>query len=191
MQREETLELALQLLERNGLANTTLDMLAEEATMSAEELRRFWPDREALLYDALRYHSQQLEVWRRQVFHDEDMTPQQKLMARYEGLTSCVSNQRYPGCLFVAACSFFPDATHPIHQLSNQQKRAAWEFTHGLLLQLEVDNPAMVAEQMELVLEGCLSRLLIKRSQADVDTARRLAEDILRFACCRTAGAFA
>ncbi|WP_228306089.1 hypothetical protein, partial [Klebsiella michiganensis] len=42
--------------------------------------------------------------------------------------------------------------------------------------------PAMVAKQMELIVEGCLSRLLIKRSQTDVDTARRLAEDILRFA---------
>jgi len=47
----------------------------------------------------------------------------------------------------------------------------------------------MVAKQMELVLEGCLSRLLVNRSQADVDTARHLAEDILRFAQCRTGGA--
>jgi hypothetical protein len=42
---------------------------------------------------------------------------------------------------------------------------------------------------MELIVEGCLSRLLIKRSQADVDTAQRLAEDILRFAQCRAGGA--
>lgn len=43
----------------------------------------------------------------------------------------------------------------------------------------------MVAKQMELVLEGCLSRMLVNRSRADVDTAHRLAEDILRFARCR------
>ena len=42
---------------------------------------------------------------------------------------------------------------------------------------------------MELVLEGCLSRMLVNRSQADVDTAHRLAEDILRFARCRQGGA--
>ena len=60
---------------------------------------------------------------------------------------------------------------------------------HELLTQLEVDDPAMVAKQMELIVEGCLSRLLIKRSQADVDTAQRLAEDILRFAQCRAGGA--
>lgn len=91
--------------------------------------------------------------------------------------------------MFIAACTFYPDSTHPIHQLANQQKRAAHDFTHELLTTLEIDDPAMVARQMELVLEGCLSRMLVNRSQADVDTAQRLAEDILRFAQCRQGGA--
>ncbi|MGF7446409.1 TetR family transcriptional regulator, partial [Klebsiella michiganensis] len=103
--------------------------------------------------------------------------------------TTCVSNHRYPGCLFIAACTFYPDPQHPIHQLAEQQKQASLAYTHELLSQLEVDDPAMVAKQMELIVEGCLSRLLIKRSQTDVDTARRLAEDILRFAQCRMGGA--
>jgi hypothetical protein len=84
---------------------------------------------------------------------------------------------------------FLPDPQHPIHQLAEQQKQASLAYTHELLSQLEVDDPAMVAKQMELIIEGCLSRLLIKRSQTDVDTARRLAEDILRFAQCRMGGA--
>ncbi len=75
------------------------------------------------------------------------------------------------------------------HQLADQQKSAAYDFTHELLTTLEVDDPAMVAKQMELVLEGCLSRMLVNRSQADVDTAHRLAEDILLFARCRQGGA--
>jgi hypothetical protein len=117
------------------------------------------------------------------------LTPEQKLLARYGALTQCVSNHRYPGCLFIAACTFYPDPQHPIHQLAEQQKQASLANTHELLTQLEVDDPAMVAKQMELIVEGCLSRLLIKRSQADVDTAQRLAEDILRFAQCRAGGA--
>lgn len=189
MQREEVLEQALHLLEREGLASTTLEMVAAEASRSPDELRHFWPDREALLYDALRYHSQQIEAWRRQLIHDETRSPQQKLLARYDALTECVGNKRYPGCLFIAACSVFPENDHPIHQLAIEQKQAAWNYTHELLTLLEVDDPDMVAKQMELVLEGCLSRLLVHRSQQDVDTARRLAEDILRLAQCRTAGA--
>ncbi|WP_422395461.1 transcriptional regulator [Raoultella planticola] len=189
MQREDVLGEAIQILEIEGIANTTLEMVAERVSYPLADLKRFWPDREALLYDALRYLSHQVDAWRRQLLLNDTLTPEQKLLARYGALTQCVSNHRYPGCLFIAACTFYPDAQHPIHQLAEQQKQASLANTHELLTQLEVDDPAMVAKQMELIVEGCLSRLLIKRSQADVDTAQRLAEDILRFAQCRAGGA--
>lgn len=189
MQREDVLEQALQILEQKGLTDTTLEMVAAATDNAPQALARFWPDSEALLYDALRHHSQQIDAWRHQLINDTTLTTEQKLLARYETLSNCVSNQRYPGCLFIAACSVYPDSDHPIHQLATVQKRAAHDYTHQLLTQLEVDDPAMVADQMELVLEGCLSRLLVHRRQNDVDTAKRLAEDILRLAQCRTAGA--
>ncbi|MFG6656791.1 transcriptional regulator [Scandinavium sp. M-37] len=189
MQREEVLGKALQLLELKGIADTTLEMVADATDTQLDALKRFWPDKEALLYDVLRYLSQQVDIWRRQLMLNEELSSEQKLMARYNALTECVSNHRYPGCLFIAACTFYPDPEHPIHQMAERQKRAAHEFTHDLLTQLEIDDPTMVAKQMELVLEGCLSRLLVKRSQQDVDTAQRLAEDILRFAQCRSGGA--
>ena len=189
VQREDVLGEAIQILEIEGIANTTLEMVAERVSYPLADLKRFWPDREAPLYDALRHLSHQVDAWRRQLLLDDTLTPEQKLLARYGALTQCVSNHRYPGCLFIAACTFYPDAQHPIHQLAEQQKQASLANTHELLTQLEVDDPAMVAKQMELIVEGCLSRLLIKRSQADVDTAQRLAEDILRFAQCRAGGA--
>ncbi|MDN8601512.1 transcriptional regulator [Citrobacter sp. S2-9] len=189
MQREDVLGEALKLLETQGIATTTLEMVAKSVDYPLDELQRFWPDKEAILYDALRHLSHQIETWRRQLILDETLSAEQKLLARYSALSECMSNHRYPGCLFIAACTFYPDPSHPIHQLADQQKRAAHDFTHELLTTLEIDDPAMVARQMELVLEGCLSRMLVNRSQADVDTAHRLAEDILRFAQCRKAGA--
>ncbi len=58
MQREDVLGQALQLLEIQGIASTTLEMVADRIDYPLDELRRFWPDKEALLYDALRYLSQ-------------------------------------------------------------------------------------------------------------------------------------
>jgi hypothetical protein len=112
-------------------------------------------------------------------------------MARYEGLNEQVNKGRFPGCLFIAACSFYPQPDHPIHQLAEKQKRASWQFTHTILTSLGLDNPSMVADQMELILEGCLSKLLVKRNVQDVDVAKRLAEDVLSIALCRKNGALA
>ena len=192
MQREQILEHALNVLEQNGLAATlSLETLAGQTELSLEQLRLFWPDRDALLYDALRYHAQQIDTWRRQIMLDETLSPEQKLMARYEVLSEHVSKGRFPGCLFIAACSFYPQPDQPIHQLAEQQKRASWQFTYEILIAQALDNPGMVADQMELILEGCLSKLLVKRNVQDVATAQRLAEDVYSIALCRKNGALA
>ena len=191
MQREQVLDTALGLLEQQGLATTTLEMLAEKLDVQPSDLKRFWPDREALLYDCLRYHGQQIDTWRRQLLLDEALSPQQKLLARYDVLAEYVQHDRYPGCLFIAACSFFPEVDHPIHQLAEQQKRASYDYTFELLQEMGSDDAQMVAEQMELILEGCLSKLLVKRQLHDVAVARRLAEDVLNVARCREHGALA
>lgn len=189
VQREQVLSSALNLLEQKGLANTTLEMLAEEVSAEVSDLTRFWPDREALLYDCLRYHGQQIDTWRRQLQLDETLSPKQKLLARYQTLSEQVQNQRYPGCLFIAACSFYPNDDHPIHQLAEQQKQASLNYTQELLHEMDADDAGMVAQQIELILEGCLSKLLVKRQLQDVEVAKRLAEDILDVAQCRKNGA--
>ncbi|AXK22131.1 TPA: division control transcriptional repressor DicD [Serratia marcescens] len=189
MQREHVLDTALGLLEQQGLATATLEMLAEKLDVQPGDLKRFWPDREALLYDCLRYHGQQIDTWRRQLLLDENLSPQQKLLARYDVLAEYVQQDRYPGCLFIAACSFFPETDHPIHQLAEQQKLTSLELTRELLRDMDADDADMVAQQMELIQEGCLSKLLIKRQLQDVSVAKRLAEDILQVAQCRRNGA--
>lgn len=191
MQREVVLDQTLHLLELHGLPGMSLEQVAGHVNYPVEIVRRFWPDSEALCYDALRYLSQQVDAWRHQLLNDASKSHEQKLLARYQALTDCVTRQRYPGCLFIAACTFYPDPEHPIHQLADQQKRSAYNFSRQLLSEMNIDDPAMVASQMELVLEGCLSRMLVNRSQRDVDTALRLAEDLLRLAQCRKAGALA
>lgn len=192
MQREQILEHALNVLEQSGLAATTsLQQLAGESGLASDQLERYWPDRDALLYDALRFHGQQIDSWRRQVQLDERLSAAQKLLARYDVLAEHVSKGRFPGCLFIAACSFYPQPDQPVHQLAEQQKRSSWQFTHEILVELALDNPTMVADQMELILEGCLSKLLVKRNVMDVATARGLAEDVLGIALCRKNGALA
>lgn len=192
MQREQILEHALNVLEQSGLAATTsLQQLAGESGLASDQLERYWPDRDALLYDALRFHGQQIDSWRRQVQLDERLSAAQKLLARYDVLAEHVSKGRFPGCLFIAACSFYPQPDQPVHQLAEQQKRSSWQFTHEILVDLALDNPSMVADQMELILEGCLSKLLVKRNVQDVATAQRLAEDVYNIALCRKNGALA
>jgi len=187
--REQVLDQTLNLLEQRGIATLTLDAVSELVDVPLNELTLFWPDAEALLYDCLRHHGDQIDVWRRQLLLDASLSAPQKLLARYKVLNEQVRQHRYPGCLFIAACSFYPDRDSSIHQLAEQQKQASFLYTFSLLQVMGSDDAEMVAHQMELILEGCLSRLLVKRQLHDVEVARRLAEDVLNIARCREHGA--
>jgi AcrR family transcriptional regulator len=189
VQREQVLGQALQLLEQQGLKSLTLQEISQQINIPLAVLTPFWPDYEALLYDCLRHHGEQIAIWRRQIWLDTQLSTRQKMLARYHILAQQVQQQRYPGCLFIAACSCYPDSDHPIHQLAEQQKQASYLCTLTLLQEMEIDDCETVAQQMELVLEGCLSKLLVKRQAKDIDIALRLAEDILQIACCRKHGA--
>jgi len=73
--------------------------------------------------------------------------------------------------------------------LAEQQKQSSLALTRDLLREMEADDADMVAQQMELIQEGCLSKLLVKRQLQDVFMAKRLAEDVLQVAQCRKHGA--
>lgn len=189
MLREQVLDQTLNILEQRGLATLSLDAVAELVDVPLNELTLYWPDAEALLYDCLRHHGEQIEVWRRQLLLDDTLTVPQKLLARYRVLNEQVRQQRYPGCLFIAACSFYPDRQSSIHQLAEQQKQSSYRYSFSLLQEMGADDAEMVAHQLELILEGCLSRLLVKHELRDVEVAHRLAEDVLNIARCREHGA--
>lgn len=44
VQREDVLGEAIQILEIEGIANTTLEMVAERVAYPLNDLKRFWPD---------------------------------------------------------------------------------------------------------------------------------------------------
>ncbi|WP_370560438.1 transcriptional regulator [Edwardsiella tarda] len=185
MQRGMILTQALHRLEQRGLADAKLVNLIDQATLSLEQARRYWPDDEALLYDCLRFHGQQIDAWRRQIALDEQLSNDDKILARYPVLAEHAEQGRFPGCLFIAACIHYPHRDHPIHQLATWQKQASFDFTLQLLRENDIDDATLVAQQIELVQEGCLSRLLLSRQRQDIDIARQLAQDILHIAHCR------
>lgn len=130
MQREDVLGEALKLLEIQGIANTTPEMVAERIDYPLDELQRFWPDKEAILYDALRYLSQKVDIWRRQLMLDETLSTEQKLLARYQALSECVSNNRYPDvCLSLPVPSILIRITLFISWRSNKKRQLLISLT--------------------------------------------------------------
>lgn len=62
--RKDVLAEAIKILETEDTANTSLEIVTERVSYPMSDLKRFWPDRETLLYDVLHYLSQRVDIWR-------------------------------------------------------------------------------------------------------------------------------
>ncbi len=92
--------------------------------ITESELQPFWPDKDALIFDCLRHHGQQIDVWQRQVILDETLTAEQKLLARYDQLAMRLEKIVFPGCLFcLLACVLVLMSIHKSIKLSQRQKK--------------------------------------------------------------------
>lgn len=96
MQREDVLNQALSLLENHGLLMSEAT-LNDNLDIDPERLRIFWPTRNDLLYDCLRYHGNQIDIWQRRILLDESLSCEDKLLARYTALAERVRENRFPG----------------------------------------------------------------------------------------------
>ena len=96
MQLEQVLSSVLQLLEQQGLSCNT-ETLLNKLKLDFNQSRQFWPNDEALLYNCLRYHSKQIESWQQQLQLNDQLSPEEKLLACYNQLVQKVTDNRFPG----------------------------------------------------------------------------------------------
>ncbi len=108
-------------------------MVAERVNRPLDTLQRFWPDKEAILYDAPLF-DESAGRYSATPASDETLLLNKATGTLQRAFGMCQYNC-YPVACSLPLCGRFisPDSTHPIHQPANQQKRAAHDFTHELL----------------------------------------------------------
>lgn len=124
--REDVLAEAIKILEIEGIANTSLEMVAERVSCPTSDLKRFWPDREALLYDALRYLSQQVDAWRRQLLLDDTLSAEQKLLARMPRSPPALVTTATPAVCLSPPAPSIPIPSTPFTSWRNSRSRLRW-----------------------------------------------------------------
>lgn len=137
MQREEVLNQALSLLENHGILMPEITLIQNLNTDPAR-LRIFWPTHNDLVYDCLRYHGNQIDIWQRRVLLDESISGEDKLLARYTALAERVRENRFlAACLSLHAAPFRLLNTRFTNYPANRNKvlfRSRWSCSESWIL---------------------------------------------------------
>ncbi|MFS8201821.1 TetR/AcrR family transcriptional regulator [Streptomyces sp. CWNU-52B] len=183
--RERVLAAAISLFAQRGIAATTMEDVAAEAPVSKRTLYAHFPTKEELvlaqLDHLLKSGMTMLETLRR-----TDIPPRDRLLAMFtvwpwpDGVVR--------GCPFIGAAVEHPDPTSRVHHFAREQKHVMLTLVTGLMDELGIAEPELLAEQFVTLADGVSSRAMVLNDPDYGRHARAAAETLLEHAPRRPAG---
>jgi AcrR family transcriptional regulator len=102
-----------------------------------------------------------------------------QLRAIMDGVQREMEADGFHGCIFVNAAMEFPLPHDPAHEAAARHKHAIEEFVYELAERAGVTDPAALAQELCLVIEGAYVTRSITNDPGKIAIARRLAEQVI------------
>jgi AcrR family transcriptional regulator len=178
--REKLIAAGLDLFYQHGFHALGLDRILEEVGTTKTTFYKYFESKEAL---ALACIERRDESWRKrlpQLLRErggED--PIDQLREVWSVWRDWFDNIHFNGCLFIHACSEFPDPNDPCHQAAWANVDALRDIVRDLALQARLRDPDAFAQEYGLLMQGAIIMEVIDRRNTAADTAGRVGEMLI------------
>ena len=183
--RDDLVETAIELFTARGYRATGIDAILAKAGVAKMTLYNNFESKEALILAALKRGDERT----RQRFAEEIAkaggSARDKLLAVFGRLESWFSEPAFNGCMFQKAAADYPDAQDPIHAMAAEHKRLLRVFLEGLAREAGAPDPAELAAQLQLLIDGAISQAQICGGSEAAVEARRAADILIATAVPR------
>jgi AcrR family transcriptional regulator len=154
--RDELVDAAMKIFYRNGFHNTGLDQIQKESGISKMTLYNHFKSKGELIVAALRRRD---EIFRNQLMKFVEASskdPIDRLMAVFSYHETWFDQDSFRGCMFINASAEFCDCECPARRVSAEHKLSIVRYLEELCLAAGLEDPAELAQQLNLVLEGSI-----------------------------------
>jgi len=182
--RERIIDAANRLFYREGIRAVSVDAVAEKAGITKKTLYYHFKSKDDLVTAYLTARDQPnlalFETW----FDAADGSVEDKVEAIFIALAQSSRHPKWKGCGFLRTAAELANMPgHPAMQVGAAHKKKFEAWLAGRLAQAQVRQPNATARQINLIMDGAFSLMLVHRDPAYIEEAGRAARAI-------TAGAF-
>jgi AcrR family transcriptional regulator len=156
--REHVLDVAQELFYWEGIHATGIDRVAQAAEVGPTTLYRLFANKDELIAAYVQRTSDGYRQALSEATDPTNGTPRERVMALFNTIADQVQPENCRGCPFLMTLAEYPNHDHPAHVTAVETK--AWvrdllrDLTDELAETEGVDDPALLADQLALVLEG-------------------------------------
>jgi AcrR family transcriptional regulator len=177
--REALLATAAELFSRQGYRAVGIDTLLAEAGVAKMTLYKQFGSKEELIAAVLERLAGEISSGLRARLAAAPGGSRQRILAVFDWLADWVRSANFHGCLFIKAASEYPEAGDRPRQVAEAFKAGCRELLEGLCGELGVNDPARLARQLHLLMEGALVIAFLERDPRAATDARDAAEILI------------
>jgi AcrR family transcriptional regulator len=180
---DRILEVARELFCRDGIHATGIDRILAEASASKMTLYSRFGSKEALLREVL---AREGEAQRTAIFEAMDQAgpdPRAQLLAVVTALRTWFASERFYGCAFMNAAAEHTKGSGAdpwLRDLTRTHHAAILARLEPLAEQAGYPDPATMARQVLLVMDGAIAALMVSGDPAVLTIAERNLQAILK-----------
>lgn len=178
--REQLLDTAVALFQRDGFHAVGIDRILAEAGVAKMTLYKHFPSKQALIVAVLERKCGAFLAGMRDQLERRGGPPRERLLAVFDVLAEWFAQPDFHGCLFVKAAGEFPDAADPIHQTAADYKRRFLQLMVEQAQQAGAPSPRLLAQRLFLLVEGATVLAQVLGGAEAARQARDTAALILR-----------
>jgi len=154
--RAYLLETAWRLFYRDGYRTVGIDTLLAEANVAKMTLYNHFSSKDELIVAVIKKRSEEILTGLAAAVKAAGKSPRRRLLSIFDWLEVLFGSRDFSGCAFIRAISEYPDTNHPVHRAAWAHKRAVREMLVGLSREASAKNPAALADNLRLLIDGAL-----------------------------------
>lgn len=170
--REHLIETATALFCEHGYHATGIDKILDKAGVSKKTLYTHFRSKDELILAVLRQYD---GLFRNDFMRKVDRvgkTPREKLLAIFDVAEAWFSQRNYYGCMFINAIGEYSEKDSPIREVSKQFKQLIRDYIKTLCVEVGVEQPDILADQLALILKGAIVTAQVSQDPKAAQTAK-------------------
>jgi AcrR family transcriptional regulator len=177
--REHVLQVANDLFYWRGIRATGVDRIAAQAGVAPTTLYRIFASKDDLVAAYVERADRLYREWFTEAVDAAGADPRARILALFDALAEQVQPHQCRGCPFLMALAEIPDRGLPAHRHAVATKAWVRARIGELTAAMQVDDPASLADDLTLVMEGVYASVQALGANGPARRARALVEAML------------
>lgn len=187
--RKRLLDAATELFCRYGINATGVDAVIDQAKTAKTTLYRIFGSKEGLIEAVLESEGQRWRDWFIGGIEAGNAAPRTKLLRIFPLLKEWFSEERFYGCPFINAIGEHDKADERLRSITIKHKSLVLARIERLAVEADLPNPASLAHQIGLLIDGAIIAAMVMRNPKVADDAGAVMRTLLGSEQPRKSGA--